>query len=344
LAQILVILGMAYVFFFGLHSKLELEALGVVLGIAGASFAVALPQASRWYPPKYQGVVMGIAGAGNMGVVLDSLIVPTLAEKFGWQAVFGFLEIPLILVLIIYAWLVKDAPDKRAPVTFANYGALLKDTDSWWFMFFYSITFGGFIGLGNALPLYFANWYHVSGVAAGMMVAMVVFAGSMFRPIGGHLADRIGGVRSLQILFIIVSLAYASIAFMPEGPVPAANQMADAKVAGWGLWTMPPIAWLSTAIFFFGTMALGMGNGAVFQLVPLRFRGEIGVMTGLVGAAGGVGGFFLAKTLGASWGAYHSFGPGFSLFALLPLLGLVGLFAVKRRWRTTWGAVSGARV
>jgi NNP family nitrate/nitrite transporter-like MFS transporter len=344
LAQVIVILGMAYVFVFGLHSKLELEALGLVLGLAGASFAVALPQASRWYPPHYQGVVMGIAGAGNMGVVLDSMIVPTLAEKFGWQSVFGFLIIPLALVLLVYAILVKDAPEKRAPVTLASYGRLLKDSDSWWFMFFYSITFGGFVGLGNALALYFTNWYHVSGVAGGMMVAMVVFAGSMFRPVGGWMADRIGGVRSLQILFVFVSLCYASIAFMPEGPAPEAAQMAAAKVAGWGLWEMPAIAWGATAIFFFGTMALGMGNGAVFQLVPLRFRGEIGVMTGLVGAAGGVGGFFLAKTLGASWGAYHSFGPGFSLFALLPMLGLVGLVVVKRRWRTTWGAVSGARV
>ncbi len=344
LAQIAVILGMAYVFVFGLHSKLELESLGLILGVAGASFAVALPQASRWYPPKYQGIVMGIAGAGNMGVVLDSMIVPTLAEKFGWQSVFGFLLIPLVLVLVAYALMVKDAPDKRTAVTWANYATLLKDADSWWFMFFYSITFGGFVGLGNALPLYFTNWYHVSGVAAGMMAAMVVFAGSMFRPVGGHLADRFGGVRTLQILFVIVSLAYATIAFMPEGPAPEAAQVATAKVAGWGLWEMPPIAWASTAIFFFGTMALGMGNGSVFQLVPLRFRGEIGVMTGLIGAAGGVGGFFLAKSLGISWAGYHSFGPGFSFFAVLPMLGLFGLFAVKRRWRTTWGAVSGARV
>ncbi|MDD5034667.1 MAG: MFS transporter [Methylococcaceae bacterium] len=344
LAQLTVILGMVYVFVFGLHSKLELEALGLVLGVAGASFSVALPQASRWYPPQYQGVVMGIAGAGNMGVVLDSMIVPVLAEKFGWQAVFGFLLIPLLLVLLFYGFMVKDAPEKRTPVSWRNYAKLLQDADSWWFMFFYSITFGGFVGLGNALPLYFSNWYHVSGIAAGLMVAMVVFAGSMFRPVGGYLADRIGGVRSLQILFVLVSLCYACIAFMPEGPAAEAGQVAQAKVSGWGLLTMPAIAWVSTAIFFFGTMALGMGNGSVFQLVPLRFRGEIGVMTGLVGAAGGVGGFFLAKSLGVSWAAYHSFGPGFSVFAGLPLLGLFGLLRVKRRWRTTWGALSGAKV
>jgi NNP family nitrate/nitrite transporter-like MFS transporter len=342
LAQILVMLGLAYVFVFGLHSKLEVEALGLLLGVAGASFAVALPQASRWYPPQYQGVVMGIAGAGNMGVVLDSMTVPWLAEKFGWQSVFGFLLIPLAVVLALYVWLVKDAPDKRAPVTFANYAQVLKDPDSWWFMFFYSITFGGFVGLGNALPLYFTNWYHVSGIAAGMMVALVVFAGSMFRPVGGYLADRVGGIRSLQYLFVVVSLAYLAISFMPEGPVP--QTVGDAKVAGWGLFELPPVAWGAVAIFFAGTMALGMGNGAVFQLVPLRFRKEIGVVTGLVGCAGGVGGFFLAKTLGVSWEIQHGFALGFSVFAVLPLLGLAGLVLVKKRWRTTWGAVSGARV
>jgi NNP family nitrate/nitrite transporter-like MFS transporter len=344
LAQFIVMLGMAYVFVFGLHSKLELEILGLILGVAGASFSVALPQASRWYPPKFQGVVMGIAGAGNMGVVLDSMIVPWLAEKFGWQWVFGFLLIPLFVVFVIYCILVKDAPEKRAPVTWNNYANLMRDPDCWWFMFFYSITFGGFVGLGNALPLYFSNWYHVSGIAAGLMVAIVVFAGSLFRPVGGYLADRIGGVRSLQILFLVVSLCYAIIAFMPEGPAPDLTQVANAKVSGWDLRTMPQIAWLSTGIFFVGAMALGMGNGSVFQLVPLRFRGEIGVVTGLVGAAGGVGGFFLAKSLGISWEMQHSFGAGFSVFAGLPIFGLFGLVLVKRRWRTTWGALSGAKV
>lgn len=344
LAQVAVILGLGYVFVFGLHSKLELEILGGLLGIAGASFAVALPQASRWYPPKYQGVVMGIAGAGNMGVVLDSMIVPWLAERFGWQAVFGFLLIPLVLVLAIYSLLVKDAPERRKPVTWSNYTTLMKDADTWWFMFFYSITFGGFVGLGNALPLYFTHWYHVSGIAAGMMVAIVVFAGSMFRPVGGHIADRIGGIRALQILFVIVSLCYVTISFLPEGLTPAAGQVVDSKVSGWGLFELPAIAWVAVAIFFAGSMALGMGNGSVFQLVPLRFRGEIGVMTGLVGAAGGVGGFFLAKALGISWDATHGFAFGFSVFAGLPLLGLLGLAKVKKRWRTTWGAVSGARV
>ena len=341
-AQVVVIAGMAYAWVFGLHSKLEVEFLGVVLGLAGASFAVALPQASRWYPPRYQGVVMGIAGAGNMGVVLDSMFVPWIAEAWGWQSVFGVLLIPLGIVLTLYLVMAKDAPEQRAPVTLANYANVLRDRDTWWFMFFYSITFGGFVGLGNALPLYFTNWYHVSGIAAGLMAALVVMAGSMARPVGGMLADRFGGIRTLQALFVIVAAAYAIVATLPQGPMPVAA--GAAKVAGWSIVELPPAAWTAVVVFFVGATALGAGNGSVFQLVPLRFRNEIGVMTGLVGAAGGVGGFFLAKALGLSKGMTGGFFAGFSLFAGLAVIGLFGLMTVKTRWRTTWGAVSGARV
>lgn len=342
LGQIIVMVGLSYAWIFGLHSKLEVELLGVLLGFAGASFAVALPQASRWYPPHYQGVVLGIAGAGNMGVVLDSMIVPSLAENYGWQAVFGFLLIPVVIVFLLYSWMAKDAPMQSKPVTLKNYGAVLKDVDTWWFMFFYSITFGGFVGLGSALPLYFTNWYHASGVAAGMMVAIIVFAGSMFRPVGGWMADRMGGIKTLQILFFVVAMSYLAISLMPEGPAPLVAT-AD-KVSGWGLFELPAVAWGAVLIFFIGAMALGMGNGSVFQLVPQRFRHEMGVVTGLVGAAGGVGGFVLAKSLGWSKGMTGDFALGFWIFAALAMLGLMGLIRVKMRWRTTWGAVSGAKI
>ncbi len=342
IAQIIVIVGMAYAWIFGLHSKLEVELLGVVLGLAGASFAVALPQASRWYPPKYQGVVLGIAGAGNMGVVLDSMFVPWMAEHWGWQSVFGVLLIPLGIVLVLYLLMAKDAPEQRAPVTLTNYASVLRDRDTWWFMFFYSITFGGFVGLGNALPLYFTNWYHTSGVAAGLMAALVVLAGSMARPMGGMLADRFGGIRTLQLLFVVVAAAYLTVAMLPQGPAPLT--LGTAKVAGWALTELPGIAWVAVVVFFLGATALGMGNGSVFQLVPLRFRNEIGVMTGLVGAAGGLGGFFLAKALGISKGMTGGFMGGFLIFAGLAVVGLFGLMAVKTRWRTTWGAASGAQV
>jgi NNP family nitrate/nitrite transporter-like MFS transporter len=344
LGQLVVMAGLAYAWLVGLNTKLEVELLGVVLGVAGASFAVALPQASRWYPPRYQGVVLGIAGAGNMGVVLDAMLVPWLAERFGWQAVFGVLLIPVAIVFLLYSWMAKDAPDRPEPVTLKNYALVLTDHDTWWFMFFYSITFGGFVGLSSALPLYFTQWYHASGIAAGMMVAIVVFAGSLFRPVGGWLADRIGGIRTLQMLFAVVALMYLTVALMPEGPRPGGDAMSLSKVGGWSLFELPGVAWGAVAIFFVGAMALGMGNGSVFQLVPLRFRREMGVMTGLVGAAGGIGGFFLARALGWSKGLTGEFALGFVVFSGLALVGLAGLVLVKSRWRTTWGAVSGARV
>ena len=337
LAQIVVIAGAAFVWQMGLDSKLAIQIFGIVLGVGGASFAVALPQASRWYPPHYQGVVMGIAGAGNMGVVIDTLLAPTIAENFGWQSVFGFLLIPMLAILAYYAIAAKDAPGQRQPVSWSNYKALLSDPDSLWFMFFYFITFGGFVGLANALPLYFTVQYHASGVAAGMLVALIVAFGSGFRPVGGYIADRIGGIRALSILFAVVATAYILIAMMPEGanaPTPA----------GWPLLGLPGMAWLAVLLFSIGALALGMGNGAVFQLIPQRFRKEIGVMSGLVGCAGGIGGFFLARTLGLAKGMTGSFGPGFLFFGALALLGFVGLFVVKSRWRTTWGAASGAKV
>ncbi|MEK6770328.1 MAG: MFS transporter [Pseudomonadota bacterium] len=342
LGQLIVIAGIGYAWLFGLASYEAVQLLGAVLGVAGASFAVALPQASRWYPPQYQGIVMGIAGAGNMGVVLDSLFIPWIAEHWGWQAVFGVMLVPLVLVFVLYSLVAKDAPEQRAPVSLANYGAVLRDVDTWWFMFFYFITFGGFVGLSSALPLYFKDWYFASGVAAGLMAALVVFAGSMFRPLGGWMADRIGGLRSLQVLLAAVAVTYLIVAFLPQGPAP--ETVTAAKVSGWDFTALPGVAWVAVLVFFVGAMALGMGNGSVFQLVPLRFRKEIGVMTGLVGAAGGLGGFVLAKTLGWSKAATGTFTPGFLIFAGLAVAGIVGLLRVKTRWRTTWGAASGARV
>lgn len=338
IAQLIVILAVAAVYVLGLDNPTAIAIFGVSLGVAGASFAVALPQSSRWYPPQYQGVVMGIAGAGNMGVVLDTLFAPWIAENYGWQAVYAVLLAPMIVILAFYVIAVKDAPGSRAPIHWADYGKLLLDADSRWFMFFYFITFGGFVGLAAALPLYFTVHFHATGVAAGLMVALIVAFGSGFRPIGGYIADRIGGIKTLSILFTIVAACYLAVALMREGPA------APAGAAGWNFLDLPPAAWLAVALFSLGVLCLGMGNGAVFQLLPQRFRKEIGVMTGLIGAAGGLGGFFLAKTLAYSKGMTGEFSAGFVFFSLLALLGFVGLAFVKARWRTTWGAVSGARI
>lgn len=316
IGQVIVIAALAYAWQMGIHSYAETLILGCFLGVAGAAFAVALPLASRWYPPEHQGTALGIAGAGNSGTALAALFAPGLAAAYGWVNVFGLALIPLIAVFIFYLIVAKDAPDCPPPKSMKEYLAVLKDKDSWWFMFFYSVTFGGFVGLASSLTIYFNTQYGLDPKMAGYFTAACVFAGSLVRPIGGNVADRIGGVKSLSVMYVFAALFLAIVSF--------------------GL----PESWMALGVFVLAMLSLGMGNGAVFQLVPQRFRKEIGVMTGLVGMAGGVGGFYLASSLGYSRQVTGSYQMGFLIFAALALLALAGLTGVKKRWRTTWGASS----
>ncbi len=314
IGQVMVIGGLAWAQFSGIHTYFEVLVLGLFLGMAGASFAVALPLASRWYPPEHQGTALGIAGAGNSGTVLAALFAPTLAQWYGWNNVCGLALIPLIITLVVYVWLAKDSPDCPAPKPLSTYLQVLQDKDAWWFMFFYSVTFGGFVGLASSLTIYFNDEYGLSPVTAGYFTAVCVFAGSMVRPLGGKVADRVGGIKSLSLVYLVA----AGFILLVSAGVPS--------------------KWLALAGFAAAMLALGMGNGAVFQLVPQRFRKEIGVMTGLVGMAGGVGGFYLASSLGYSKQLSGSYQIGLLVFAALALFALIGLTSVKARWRTTWGA------
>jgi len=314
IGQIIVLAGLGWAQFGGISSFQQVLVLGMFLGMAGAAFAVALPLASRWYPPEHQGTALGIAGAGNSGTVLAALFAPSLAQMFGWNNVFGLAMIPLTVALLVYLSLAKDSPDCPAPKPLTAYLEVLRDKDAWWFMFFYSVTFGGFVGLASSLTIYFNDQYGLSPVVAGYFTAACVFAGSMVRPLGGMVADRVGGIRSLSLMYIIAAGFILLVSFGPQS------------------------RWFALAGFVVAMLALGMGNGAVFQLVPQRFRKEIGVMTGMVGMAGGVGGFYLASSLGYSKQLTGSYQTGLLVFAALALFALVGLNAVKTRWRTTWGA------
>ena len=322
IGQVIVIAGLAWAWLAGIHSYREILILGVMLGFAGAAFAVALPLASRWYPPQHQGTALGIAGAGNSGTVLAALLAPGLAVAYGWGNVFGLALIPLSLALLVYLIFAKDAPDCPQPKSLTQYMNVLKDRDAWWFMFFYFCTFGGFVGLASSLTIYFNDQYGMSPVHAGYYTAACVLAGSLVRPLGGMLADRIGGIRTLLVVYALAGLFLIIVSFGAD----------SAGVALVG--------------FMLAMATLGFGNGAVFQLVPQRFRKEIGVMTGLVGMAGGVGGFYLAASLGYIKGMTDSYQMGLLIFAGLCFVALLGLHTVKQRWRTTWGAVaiSGAKV
>src|SRR5207248_1966407 len=140
---------------------------GLMLGVSGASFAAALPLASRWYPPHYQGMAMGIAGAGNSGTALATLFAPLLAQQLGWHAVFGLSLIPMVLTLLVFALFAKDSPSQPAPKAFTDYIAVLRHADTWWFCLFYSVTFGGFVGFAVFLNSFFSLHYELSPVQAG---------------------------------------------------------------------------------------------------------------------------------------------------------------------------------
>ncbi len=318
IGQIIVLATLIITWLIGVHSYTQVLILGVLLGVAGAAFAVALPLASRWYPPEYQGIALGIAGAGNSGTVLAALFAPGLAASLGWTNVFGIAAIPVAVAFVVYLLLARDAPNQPPPKGLLEYMSVLRLGDAWWFMFFYAVTFGGFSGLASSLTIYFNAEYGLSAVVAGYFTAACVFAGSLVRPVGGALADRIGGIRALSILYIVAAVMLIAASFHP------------------------PQAWMALTVFVIGMLALGMGNGSVFQLVPQRFRREIGVMTGLVGMTGGVGGFYLATTMGYSKQYTGSYQSGLLVFAILALVALVGLTGIKSRWRTTWGAVLGA--
>lgn len=301
----------------------EMYAIALLLGIAGASFAAALPLASRWYPPQYQGLAMGIAGAGNSGTIFATLFANRIAQYYGdWHVVFGIAMIPIALTLIVFSILAKDSPNQPAPKKLADYGKVLKQRDAWLFCLLYGVTFGGFVGLSTYLTIFFNTQYRLSPVKAADFTTLCVIGGSFFRPIGGWLADKIGGIRMLMGLYGVVALLMAGIS------------------------TLPPLA-VTTALLFAAMMCLGMGNGSVFQLVPQRFREEIGIITGIVGAAGGLGGFFLPKILGNLKLSTGSFASGFLILSIIALSCAVLIAVVQGQWKRTWigegGKVSASR-
>lgn len=321
LAQATVIAGLLTAWLVEVQSFAGTLLLGGLLGFAGASFAVALPLASRWYPPGHQGKAMGLAGMGNSGTVLASIFAPMLAKSLGWNAVLGLACVPLVLVFGVYLALAKDPPRTAPPRKFAAYAAPLRERDAWWLMLFYFVTFGGFSGLAASLSIYFVGTFGLTPVQAGYAGAACVFAGSLVRPFGGALADRIGGASTLTGVYGIAAAALLALGAGPAG--------------------LP----LALVLFGLAMLALGVGNGAVFQLVPQRFGREIGTMTGIVGCAGGVGGFLLAASLGLAKQWLGSERAGFLLFAALAVIALATLTTVKHRWRATWGAaLEGARI
>jgi len=293
------------------HTAGQFYFLGLLLGIAGASFAVALPIAGRWYPPQYQGLVMGVAGAGNSGTLLATLFAPRLAQKFGWANTFALAMLPVIVVLVLFALLARDSPHRSEPLKWKVIAAILREPDTAWFCFFYSFTFGGFVGMASFLSTFFHDQYGLSKVRAGDFTTIVVLAGSFLRPVGGWLSDKIGGYRLLLLLLGSVAACLAGVGRLPGLP-------------------------LEVTLLLLTMGMMGMGNGAVFQLLPQRFPERVGILAGLVGAAGGLGGFFLPFILGAIKQRTGQYSGGLFLFASAFFAAALILLQLGTKWRASW--------
>lgn len=290
----------------------DMYVVALMLGIAGASFAAALPLASSWYPPQYQGLAMGIAGAGNSGTIFATLFANRIAQHYGdWHVVFGLALIPIALTFIIFSFLAKDSPNLPAPKKLSAYSNMLKQRDTWLFCILYAVTFGGFVGMSSYLTIFFNTQYSLDPIRAADFTTICVIGGSFFRPVGGWLADKLGGIRMLVALYSVVAIMMAFIS------------------------SLPPLSF-TIMLLFIAMMTLGMGNGSVFQLVPQRFQQEIGVITGIVGAAGGLGGYFLPKILGNLKLSTGSFTPGFLILSGIAASCILLILLVQRQWKRTW--------
>jgi NNP family nitrate/nitrite transporter-like MFS transporter len=304
-----IVIALCYGFFF-VHTFNNVLAMGVLLGIAGASFGVALSLGSGWFPQQYKGLAMGIAGAGNSGTALASLFAPRLATHFGWQHVYGFAALMMLLPLCVMIFFAKEPPDHEH-LTLREHLSCLFEKDGWYFNLVYIITFGGFIGLATFLPSFFYAQFHVTKIQAGELTVLATLTGSATRVVGGWFADRVGGITTLSVVFLIA-------------------------IAGlFGLMTTPPLL-ATTLLFMLCFAALGAGNGATFQLVPLRWPLTTAVAGGMIGEIGALGGSILPNLLGYSKQHTGSFKGGFIVYAVLAFAILGMLRIVSRTWTKTW--------
>ena len=309
LEMTLIIVAMLYGWLF-VHSFGDVLAMGVLLGIAGASFGVALSLGAGWFPKEHKGLAMGIAGAGNSGTVIALLAAPPLARAYGWHTVYGFAALFMLVPLLVMALFAKEPPDQDHQ-SLSEHVACLWQLDGWAFNLIYVITFGGFIGLSTFLPSFFYVQFGVSKVAAGQLTMLAALVGSAVRVLGGWVSDRIGGVLTLSVVLVAAIGVFLSL-------------------------TASPSLAVTTALFIMCFALLGTGNGALFQLVPLRWPNNTAVASSMIGEIGALGGAVLPNVMGLSKQWTGNFGPGFLIYAAFAAIVLLGLRVLQRRWTRTW--------
>lgn len=270
---------------------------GFFIGVALASFAVGIGFVSGWYPPHRQGTALGIYGAGNIGQSLAAYGSPVLAAALGY--VWGFRTFGIILAvwLVFHLLAARNAPRTRPIKSFRDTVRPLADRRSWALSLYYFLTFGGFVAMSVYLPVFLTEIFHLTPKDAGFRTAGFIVLATAMRPLGGWLADRIGGRALLAMVFPVVAAMSALLTF---------PSMVPFTIGALGM-----------------AAAIGLGNGAVFKLVPEYFPASVGSVTGLVGASGGLGGFFPPLVLGVFRETTGSYVYGFVLLGIFALACLV---------------------
>jgi len=312
----LIFLTMGFGYFF-VHSYDDLLKMALLLGVAGASFGVAMSLGSGWYPPQYKGLAMGLVGAGNAGTALAALLAPPLAQAYGWQTVYGFAALASLLPMAVVALLAKEPPDRDEHATMREHLACLLEKDGWVFSLIYVVTFGGFIGIVTFLPTYYYDQFGVSKVQAGQLTMLAALMGAAVRVAGGWISDHWGGVNTLTVVLIVVALALVLVGMSSGSLV------------------------LTTLLLIVCFAALGAGNGALFQLVPLRWPTSTAVAGSMIGEIGALGGGMVPALMGQSKQNMGSFLPGFVVLAVFSLLMLGVMRKMQVRWTRTWAEKGG---
>lgn len=311
-------IGVAMLFgLFFVSSFNDLLAMGVLLGIAGASFGVALSLGAGSFPPQHKGLAMGLVGAGNVGTAVSVLVAPPLAQWLGWQTVYGVAAAAICvpaLVMIVFA---REPDDVDAHASMREHMACLFEKDGWVFSLIYCVTFGGFIGLTSFLPSYYFAQFGVSKVQAGQLTMLAAFMGATLRVVGGWISDRWGGVNTLSLVLGVVAVTLGLIGLAGHSLI------------------------LTTLLMMACFAALGAGNGALFQLVPLRWPTTTAVAGSMIGELGALGGGLVPSALGLSKQYLGSYAYGFFAFAALSLVVLGVMRFMQIRWTRTWAEKGG---
>jgi NNP family nitrate/nitrite transporter-like MFS transporter len=263
---------------------------GFFVGIALASFSVGVAFVSPWYPPQKQGMALGVYGVGNIGQAAAAFGSPIIVGAMGYRWGFWIWGIVAGVVLAAFLMFAKNAPRRGPAKQWADFLKALAARQSWVLSLYYFLTFGGFVAMALSLPLFLTEVFGLTKVDAGLRTAGFIALATALRPVGGWLADRVGGTRILAVVFP------ATCVF---GLFMACPMMTTFTIGALGM-----------------AAAIGLGNGAVFKLVPQYFPQAVGSVTGLVGAAGGLGGFFPPLILGVIHHATGSYSLGFILLAL----------------------------